>query len=115
MRLKSEIWVQAYLRICAAQGLPGVLVRRGDPDAGAIFVRVARLDGTSDIYGPAAAGLDSADTDRRFTPRFPAGPAADSEADSFLTRQRDFDSDLWIVEIEDRAGRHCLGDWLVPA
>ena len=115
MRLKSEIWVQGYLRICAANGLPGVLVKRGDPDAGAIFVRVNRLDGRSDVYGPAAAGLEGAEAERRLSPRFPAGSAADADADAYLARQRGYDSDLWIVEVEDRAGRHCLGDWLVPA
>jgi hypothetical protein len=114
MRLKSEIWVQAYLRICASQGLTAVLVKRGDPDAGAIFVRINRLDGNSDIYGPAAAGLADADAERRWSPRFPHGPAADAEADAYLARQKDYDPDLWIVEAEDRAGRHCLGDWLVP-
>jgi len=113
MRLKSEIWVQAYLRICASQGLFGALAKRGDADAGAIFVRVSRLDGRSDIYGPAAAGLMDADAERRWSARFPAGPVPDAEADAYLARQRTYDSDLWIVEIEDRAGRHCLGDWLV--
>lgn len=112
MRLKSEIWVQAYLRICAAQGLFAVLTKRGDADAGAIFIRILRLDGSSDVYGPAAAGLEGADAERRFSPRFAKGPAADAEADAYLARQKDFDPDLWIVEAEDRAGRHCLGDWL---
>ena len=112
MRLKSEIWVQAYLRICATHGLFAVLAKRGDADAGAIFIRVSRLDGRSDVYGPAAAGLDGADAERRFSPRFPKGPAADAEADTYLARQKDYDPDLWIVEVEDRAGRHCLDDWL---
>ena len=76
MRLKSEIWVQAYLRICAVQGLFGVLAKRGDADAGAIFIRVWRLDGRSDVYGPAAAGLATVDADRQFSPRFPGAPAS---------------------------------------
>jgi hypothetical protein len=114
MRLKSDIWVQAYLRICAGNGLFGTLLKRGDPDAGAIFVRVLRLDGRSDVYGPAAAGLTEADAERRFSPRFPAGSVPDAQADAHLADQRRYDPDLWIVEVEDRAGRHCLGDWLVP-
>jgi len=32
------------------------------------------------------------------------------EVEGYLARQRKFDSDLWIVEIEDKAGRHFLGD-----
>jgi len=114
MRLKSEIWVQAYLRICAAHGLFAVLSRRGDADAGAIFVRVSRLDGRGDVYGPAAAGLAGVDAERRFSARFPEGSVADAEIDSYLARQRQYDPDLWVVEVEDRAGRHCLDDWLVP-
>ena len=113
MRLKSEIWVQAYLRICAVNATAGVLVRRGDADAGAIFIRVSRLDGTCDLYGPAAAGLDGMDADRRFSVCFPKGPVPDAGADAYLARQATYDPDLWIVETEDRAGRHHLGDWLV--
>ena len=115
MRLKSEIWVQAYLRICAANGVTGVLARRGDRDAGAIYVRVVRLDGFCDLFGPAAAGLEGADAERRFVPCLGKNPVADPEADRYLARQTGYDPDLWIVEIEDRTGRHCLDDWLVPA
>ena len=115
MRLKSEIWVQAYLRICSVNGVSGVVVRRGDPDAGAIFVRVNRLDGTSDLYGPAAAGMDGTEAERRFAPALPKLPAADAEADAYIAKQRGYDPDLWIVETEDRRGRHHLGDWLMPS
>lgn len=113
MRLKAEIWVQAYLRICAANGLAAVLVRRGDADAGAIYVRVSRLDGRSDLFGPASAGLEGADIDRRFTACLSGGPATDADVDAYLSRQADFDPDYWLVEVEDRAGRHALGDWLM--
>ena len=46
MRIKSEIWVRAYLRRCQSDGVPVVIVRRGDEAAGAIFICVDRLDGT---------------------------------------------------------------------
>ena len=112
MRLKSDIWVAAYLRICAAQGIMGVLVRRGDPDAGAIYIRVARLDGHCDLYGPAFAGLEGVEAERRFSPCLKSLTVPEAEADGYLARQAKYDSDLWIVETEDRQGRHCLGDWL---
>jgi hypothetical protein len=110
MRIKSEIWVRAYLRRCQAEGIPVVIVRRGDEGAGAIFICVDRLDGTVLLYGPAPAGLGGSETDRRWVSCFGARPASAKEAANYLARQREFDPDLWIIEIEDRSGRHFLGD-----
>ena len=47
MRLKSELWVKAYLRRCRTGDADALLVRRGDTDAGAIYIKVSRLDGTA--------------------------------------------------------------------
>jgi hypothetical protein len=110
MRIKSEIWVRAYLRRCQSEGVPVVIVRRGDEAAGAIFICVDRLDGTVALYGPAPAGLTGSDSDRRWTRCFQSPAVGEAEASAYLARQREFDPDLWIIEIEDRAGRHFLGD-----
>jgi hypothetical protein len=114
MRLKSELWVKAYLRRCRTEGADALLVRRGDTDAGAIYIKVSRLDGTALLYGPAPAGLDEAREDRRWQPFLKGGPAAEAEVDGYLERQIGFDADIWIVAVEDRAGRHFLDDWLAP-
>ena len=110
MRIKSEIWVRAYLRRCQAQGVAAVVARRGDEHAGAIYICVNRLDRTVTLYGPAPAGLEGGDTERRWVSCFAAGIISEEEAASYLARQVKFDSDIWIVEIEDKAGRHFLGD-----
>lgn len=87
-----------------------MLRRRGAEEAGAIFIKVSRLDGTADLYGPApqTAFGDDDPGDRRFGASMaqPAMPDADIEAK--LTKEIRFDPDLWIVEVEDRAGRHFL-------
>jgi hypothetical protein len=110
MRVKSEIWVRAYLRRCQAEGVPVVIVRRGDEAAGAIFICIDRRDGTVSLYGPAPAGLSESETERRWTSCFGSRLVEESEANLYLARQREFDPDLWIIEIEDKAGRHFLGD-----
>lgn len=110
MRLKSELWVKAYLRRAAVAGSPGVVVRRGDPDAGIIMIRIARLDGHCDLYGPAPAGLASDDGERRWTCL--AEQAPEAAIDGRLGTEVRLDPDLWIVEVEDRAGRHHLEGWL---
>jgi hypothetical protein len=110
MRLKSEIWVKAYVRRCAVVNVPAVIVHRGDADAGVIFLRIYRLDGTAELFGPAPAGLAADDGERQWTSI--AGPAAEANIDARVARERDLDPDAWIIDVEDRAGRHFLDGWL---
>jgi hypothetical protein len=113
MRLKSEIWVKAYLRRCAGAGLSSVVVRHGDDDAGAIYIRINRLDGTSVLFGPQPAGFSGAEEDRRWVACLPEGGATDEAVEAYLKREAEFDSDLWIVEVEARDGSHLLDEWLI--
>ena len=53
MRLKSSIWVAAYLRRCQTEGIFGAVRKRGAEEAGAVFVKVALLDGNAMLYAPA--------------------------------------------------------------
>ena len=53
LRLRSDIWVAAYLRRCGVEGVSAVLRRRGAAEAGAIFVKVDHLNGFSTLYEPA--------------------------------------------------------------
>jgi hypothetical protein len=36
-----------------------------------------------------------------------------AEVQTYLARQWDFDPDVWVLELEDRAGRHFLGDLVI--
>ena len=110
MRLKSALWVAAYLRRCQVEGVYGVVRRRGAEEAGAVFVRICRLDGTSDLYGPApqSAVETGLVADRSFTPSFAAQPVPDANVEAYLAREVKFDSDVWIVEVEEPSGRSFL-------
>jgi hypothetical protein len=107
-RLRSDFWVSAHLRRLDIEGIAAVQRRRGSPEAGAIFVKVDRLDGSADLYGPAPQALvdAEADGDRRFVTLLSEASPADVEIR--LGKELRFDDDLWIVEIDDRAGRHRL-------
>jgi hypothetical protein len=109
MRLKSAIWVAAYLRRCQTEGIFGAVRRRGAEDAGAVFVKVALLDGNAMLYVPASqtAYDDSRPIERIFTP-LSAAPVPEPEIEDRLAKEIRFDPDVWIVETEDRAGRHFL-------
>ena len=34
----------------------------------------------------------------------------ESEVDAAISRQRGYDPDLWVIEVEDKAGRHLLDE-----
>ncbi|MTW17099.1 DUF1491 family protein [Rhodoplanes serenus] len=110
MRLKSGIWVAAYIRRCGVEGVFAAVRRRGAEEAGAIFVVVNRLDGTADLYGPApqSAFDDERPADRAFSRVLGDAPAAESAVEAFIARESRFDPDVWVVEIEERSGRHFL-------
>ncbi|MGD9669984.1 MAG: DUF1491 family protein [Hyphomicrobiaceae bacterium] len=112
MRLRSDIWVKAYLRACSVQGAHAVVVRHGDDDAGAIYIKIARLDGTARIFGPAPAGLDGAAGERRWVAMTRQSQLPERDVDQMLMREAEFDPDLWIIEVEDREGRSFLESWL---
>ncbi|PZA13217.1 DUF1491 domain-containing protein [Rhodopseudomonas palustris] len=109
MRLKSAIWVSAYLRRCQTEGVFGAVSRRGAEDAGAVFVKVVTLNGQAMLYVPApqTAYEDERPFDRVFVPASPA-PQPEADVDARLAKEIRFDPDVWIVETEDRAGRHFL-------
>lgn len=110
MRLKSAIWVAAYVRRCYVEGAPAVVRRRGAEEAGAIFVKISRLDSTAALFAPAPqASFDEArPNERRFVSCLKGGFVSDQEVEARILREIEFDSDLWLVEVEDRQGRDFL-------
>ena len=108
MRVTSSVWVGAHVRRCHSSGAVATVARRGAEDAGAIFVIVERLNGTADLYGPApqSSFSESRPSDRLFE-RIMDGEALEAVT-ARLDREAGFDPDLWIVAVEDRAGRAFL-------
>ena len=107
--MKSAIWVAAYLRRCQTAGVFGAVRRRGAEEAGAVFVKVALLDGKAMLYVPAPQTVydDSRPVERLFVP-VSKEPQPEPSVEERLQKELRFDPDAWIVETEDRAGRHFL-------
>ncbi|MEP0519680.1 MAG: DUF1491 family protein [Hyphomicrobiales bacterium] len=109
LRLSSELWVQAYLRQCRLEGAFGYLASRGSEAAGAIFVKIVQQDGKVDLYGPAPQSLmteEALHQDSRLFELLQSG--GEAEIDTKLSREQEFDPDIWIIEIEDATGIHRL-------
>ena len=87
--------------------------RRGAEEAGAIFIKLNRLDGTGTLYGPAPqTAFERRGRPNACSPRSSAAttPAADADIEARLVKEIRFDPDVWIVEVEDRAGSTFLDD-----
>src|SRR5258706_59149 len=108
MRLKSGIWVAAYLRRYQVEGVAAVVRRRRAEEGGGRLIKVDTRDGEAGSYGSAPpTDFDEArPSERIFNLALASKPEPDIEA--YLARQVRYDPDLWIVEVEDRAGRHFL-------
>lgn len=103
MSVKSEIWVQAFLRRCFAQGRYGAVLRKGAPEAGAIYLVVNRLDGRLFIYGPPPGPAYDEIGEKRWE-QVRAEPIDAIELDKIISGRARVDPDIWVVEIEDRDG-----------
>ena len=101
-RLTARFWVDAYLARLRAFDIPAFVVAHGDDTGGAVLVKLATLDGAAVLY-QRAFDLESG---ARTWQELSAG--SDAEVDAAVVRQRGFDPDLWVIEVEDRAGRHLL-------
>jgi hypothetical protein len=102
-RLTADFWVRAYLARLRLADIPAFVTARGDETAGTVAVKVNTLDGHARVFtriNDAAGG--------RLWQVFAEGPEAD--VDAALRKARAFDPDLWIIEVEDRAGRHLLDE-----
>jgi hypothetical protein len=105
-RISAEFWVKAHLRRCMAAAIPVVVVRRGDSTAGVVLVKLNLLGDGCIVFAPA----NLPDGERGWRRATGPSPVPEADADSYIERQVGYDPDLWVVEIEDRDGRHMLSE-----
>ncbi|WP_054000717.1 DUF1491 family protein [Shimia sp. SK013] len=104
MRLTAEFWVQAYLARLRLTDIPAFVVAHGDDTAGAVLVKLNTLDGQAKVF---ERSFDLMSGERRWVV---LSEGAEADVDAALARQRGFDSDAWVIEVEDRQGRHLLDE-----
>ncbi len=100
-RLRTEIKAQGWIRRAQARGLMATVARKGDADAGALFLKLNRFQAGCEVF----AGAVAPDGSPAWIRATGAAPVAEKDADAYLSRQAGYDPDLWVVEIEDPQGQ----------
>lgn len=99
-RLKAGVFVRAVIRRAEVAGAAAYVVRKGAEEAGAVLLKISRLDGTCMVLSQARRG------EGELVWVKPLGDSTDdTAAQSYFDKQTRYDPDLWIIEIEDREGR----------
>jgi hypothetical protein len=100
-RLKTNLVIQAALRVSSQRAIPMVVARRGDGDAGTILVKLNQLD----LGYTVLTQTRTPKGELAWLRATGEAPVDEQAADAYIARQVKRDPDLWVVEIEDRAGR----------
>lgn len=103
-RLTSGLWVDAYRMRLEAMGIPVMVVSKGDATAGAVLIKLNTLDGNATLYHRSFNLM----TGERVWDALVSG--TEEQVDGSVAKQRSFDPDVWVLEVEDREGRHLLDD-----
>ncbi|WP_071674573.1 DUF1491 family protein [Nioella nitratireducens] len=104
MRLTAEFWVKAYLTRLRLADIPAFVVAHGDDTGGAVLVKLSTLDGQAQLF---QRSFDLMTGDRAW---IVLSEGEEREVDEAISRQRRMDPDLWVIEVENRAGRHLLDE-----
>jgi hypothetical protein len=102
-RVKTELWVQAFLRSCDVAGMFGAVLHRGNAEAGSLLVVINHLNATHTLLGTPPGPAYDDNGERRFENLTPI-PLPWRDVQTKITRIKSFDSDLWVIEVEDRNG-----------
>ena len=99
-RLKAGIFVRALIRRVQVEGASAFVVRSGAEEAGAVILKIAKLDGTVLVLNQVRGAKGELSWAQAL-----GGWTDEARASQWCDKQVAFDPDLWIVEIEDREGR----------
>lgn len=102
-RVTTDFWVSAYRMRLQLAEIPAFITSKGDATAGAVLVKLNTLDGQARVF--------QRSYDANFNRIWATlADGAEADVDQAITEQLRFDPDLWVIEVEDRDGRHLLDD-----
>ena len=101
-RIPTDLWVKVHVKRCNVEGVPVIVARRGDPHSGIVILKLNQLENGCRVFSQ----MRNFDGDLHWFDAFEGGLQTEAEADAYIARQIARDPDVWVLEIEDRLGRH---------
>lgn len=101
-RLSTDFWVSAYLARLSQAGIFSHVAHKGDPKAGSVAIKLATMDRNASLF------LRRYDADFELVWQREMDDQPEFEVDEAVAKQRSYDRDLWVIEVEDPKGRHLL-------
>jgi hypothetical protein len=101
-RLSTDFWVSAYLSRLSLAGIFAHVAHKGDAQAGSVAIKLATMDRNASLF------LRRYDADFELVWSRELDNQPEFEVDEAIAKQRSYDRDLWVIEVEDPKGRHLL-------
>jgi hypothetical protein len=101
-RLPTELWVKAHVKRCSVEGVPVIVARRGDPHSGIVILKLNQLEAGCRVMSQ----MRDLEGKLGWLEALDGALVPEAQADAYIARQAERDPDLWVIEIEDREGRH---------
>ncbi len=95
-RVSAQLWVSALVRRVNAAGGFATVITRGDPSAGGVILVFLGRDQPTRLF----QRVNLADGGFGWQQARQADLANPTAVDDYLVRQRTYDSDLWVVELD---------------
>ena len=108
-RIPTELWIKAHVKHCTTKGIPIFVIRRGDPHSGTVILKLNQLEAGNQVFSQ----IRDENGNLGWLPQIDGRLMSENEANTLLERQIQRDPDLWIIEIEDRKGRHWVDGPLI--
>src|SRR5262249_24346198 len=101
-RLTTELWIKVHVRRCIAEGVPGIVARRGHRSGATGLLKLKQLERGCGVLPQVR------DPDGRlgWMGALAGALVPEAEADAYIARAVARDPDLWVIEVESPSGSH---------
>ena len=105
--LKSELIIKSVTRIAQREGVPIFILKKGDFDSGIILIKIDLLNGKGRLLRRNLSySLDKDMSFVEFIKLHDSTELVYSDLNKLVENEVRIDSDIWVVEIEDKKGRN---------